>query len=80
LHKSDRVEVRDPELGVIVQFFNPRADRWHEHFRWEGYQLLGQSPVGRAAVRILELNHPRRLRFRAAEELFGLFPPISEES
>jgi hypothetical protein len=26
----------------------------------------------------LELNHPRRLLIRRAEELFGLFPPAGQ--
>jgi hypothetical protein len=75
LRKSDRVEALDPQSGVIVPLFNPRTDRWSEHFRWQGYLLIGQTSVGRATESILELNHPRRVLIRQAEELFGLFPP-----
>jgi len=31
--------------------------------------------VGRATLLALNLNHPRRVLIRQAEELFGLFPP-----
>ncbi len=78
LRKSDRIEVRDPDSGDIVPLFHPRSDRWSEHFRWEGYLLIGKTPVGRATASALDLNHSRRLLIRQAEELFGLFPPRPE--
>lgn len=75
LRKSDRVEAIDPRDGSIVPLFHPRTDRWSKHFRWSGRRLLGRTAAGRATVALLELNHPRRLRIREAEGLFGLFPP-----
>jgi hypothetical protein len=75
LRKSDRVLALDPDSGVIVALFNPRKDSWVEHFRWDGYQIAGLTPIGRATVLALELNHPRRLLIRHAEEMFQLFPP-----
>jgi len=75
LHKSDRIEADDPVSGDRVSLFNPRRDSWPAHFRWEGYHLAGQTPVGRATVLILDLNHPRRILIRQAEELFRLYPP-----
>jgi hypothetical protein len=79
LRKSDRIEVRDPDSGAIVPLFNPRSDRWSEHFRWENYLLIGTTPRGRATVSALDLNHPRRLLIRQAEQLFGLFPPRTQD-
>jgi hypothetical protein len=75
LHKSDRIEAIDPESGAIVPLFTPRKDSWSDHFRWQDYQVVGLTPVGRAAIFALNLNHPRRLMIRKAEEMFGLFPP-----
>jgi len=75
LHKSDRIEVPDPDSSCLVRLFHPRADNWPEHFCWEDFRLVGRTPIGRATVFGLELNHPRRLRIRQAEVLFGLFPP-----
>lgn len=75
LHKSDRVEFPDPATGTPVPLFHPRADRWTDHFRWEGYVIVPLTDVGRATVEALDLNHPRRLRIRNAERLFSLFPP-----
>lgn len=75
LRKSDRIEALDPDTGTIVPLFNPRNDCWPEHFRWEGDHLVGRTPVGRATVFILDLNHSRRVLIRQAERLFGSFPP-----
>jgi hypothetical protein len=75
LHKASRVEAPDPDTTQTVPLFNPRTHNWTEHFRWQGYLLLGTSPTGRATVWALDLNHSRRLLIRQAEELFKLFPP-----
>jgi len=75
LRKSDRLDARDAQSGMVVPLFHPRADRWSEHFAWQGYAIVGLTAVGRATVMALDLNHPRRLLVRQAEELFGLFPP-----
>jgi hypothetical protein len=80
LRKADRIEVLDPQLGTLAPLFNPRIDRWSEHFRRQGYLLVGQTPVRRGTVSLLELNHPRRLLIRQAEDLFGLFPPQYREN
>jgi len=56
LHKSDRTEVQDPDSNLLVPLFNPRRDQWSQHFRWEGYRLIGKTPIGRATVFALDLN------------------------
>jgi hypothetical protein len=75
LRKSDRVEVVDPESGLLVRLFNPRADRWCDHFRWQAYGIEPLTPIGRATAAALDFNHPRRIRIRMADESFELFPP-----
>lgn len=75
LHKSDRTQVPDPQDGRPVTLFNPRTDRWPDHFQWDGYNVVPLSSVGRATAAALDLNHTRRLRIRRAEGFFGLFPP-----
>jgi hypothetical protein len=75
LHKANRVASVDLETGNEVPLFNPRADNWTAHFRWDDYRVVGQTPIGRATVAALDLNHPRRIRIREAEALFILFPP-----
>ncbi len=75
LHKSNRVEVQSSGDPQMISLFNPRDDRWHDHFRWNGYIITGLTPCGRATIEALLLNHERRIRIRRAEALFDLFPP-----
>ncbi|MGI6414220.1 MAG: HNH endonuclease [Thermoguttaceae bacterium] len=79
LHKSDRVEVQLPGVPQAVLLFNPRTNRWDEHFAWDGYRVVARTPVGQAAIDVLKLNHHRRISIRQAEALFGLFPPHDDE-
>ena len=55
----------DDETGQIAPLFNPRAQAWDDHFRFEGMRIIGMTPVGRATVRVCVMNSPRRLRLRA---------------
>lgn len=75
LHKSNRVEARAPGAQVAVPFFNPRTDQWNEHFRWDGFVVIGQTQIGQATIDALQFNLDRRIKIRQAEALFGLFPP-----
>src|SRR4051812_30184036 len=54
LRKSDRTEVADPETGTVVRLFNPRRDRWTEHFQFQEYRIVGRTPIARATVEALE--------------------------
>jgi hypothetical protein len=75
LHKAERTRCRDPETNLEVDLFNPRIHLWDDHFQFEGYELRARSPIGRATIQLLNLNHSRRYQIRRAEEMFGLFPP-----
>jgi 5-methylcytosine-specific restriction endonuclease McrA len=75
LAKADRVDGDDPQTGTSAPLFNPRRDKRHDHFGWNGYEVTALTSVGRATIITLDLNRPRRLLIRKAEELFGLFPP-----
>jgi hypothetical protein len=69
------VELKEPDGPGMIPFFNPRTDVWGTHFRWEGFVLVGQTPIGRATVTALNVNSARRILIRQAEQLFNLFPP-----
>lgn len=75
LAKADRTAATDPDTGGRVPLFNPRADRWGDHFAWDDRRVVGLTPVGRATVAALNMNHARRVMIRRAEEWLGLFPP-----
>jgi hypothetical protein len=75
LAKSNRTAVPDPDTGDPVPLFNPRTEHWSDHFGWEDRRVVGRTPIGRATAAALNLNHPRRVLIREAEEWFDLFPP-----
>jgi HNH endonuclease len=76
--KSDHTSARDPESGVEVPLFNPRTERWSEHFRWsaDGTRVIGLTPTGRATVVLLHLaDDPDALLVRSYWVLAGWHPP-----
>lgn len=57
-YKGDRIEAADPVTGEVVRLFDPRHQRWHEHFAWspDGTEIVGRTAIGRATVVALKLN------------------------
>lgn len=77
-HKASREEALDPETGSLQRLFHPREDRWHEHFEWVdgGAVIQGKTPLGRATVIALQMNHPDILMARKLWVLAGWYPPV----
>ncbi|HEU5369472.1 MAG TPA: HNH endonuclease [Ktedonobacterales bacterium] len=76
-HKGNRVTEIDPLTGETVQLFNPRRQRWHDHFAWAsgGEQIIGLTPVGRATVIALKLNRALLVKARRVWMRGGVHPP-----
>jgi hypothetical protein len=64
LHKGTNLTGIDPDTGTVVRLFNPRADPWSTHFRWDNFTIVPLTPTGRATVVVLALNHERQLARR----------------
>jgi hypothetical protein len=64
LHKGTNLASIDPQTGEVVPLFNPRTDAWEEHFALVGAEIIGQTPIGRATVRLLQMNSERRIILR----------------
>ena len=62
--KGPNLSSIDSESGNIVLLFNPRRDSWDEHFAFRGGTIVGLTPTGRATVRLLQMNAPRRVELR----------------
>ncbi len=65
----------DPETGQLTPFFNPRTQRWDDHFRYEGAYIVPLTPEGRVTVAILRFNHPDRILERQPLISAGIYPP-----
>jgi hypothetical protein len=74
LRKAARQTAVDPKSGRELPLYNPRHDFWHEHFRWEGISLVGQTAIGRATVEALRMNRPLILAIRREEAALGRHP------
>jgi hypothetical protein len=73
-HKGPNVAGVDPKTKKVVPLFNPRRHKWHAHFRWDGPELVGITPAGRATVSVLEINLDYRVDFRQGLIEEGVFP------
>jgi hypothetical protein len=75
LRKAARRSGPDPEIGRSIPLFHPRRQRWDDHFRWQGVEMVGRTPTGRATIAALRLNRSMILAIRAEEAARGRHPP-----
>lgn len=64
----------DPDTGQITLLFNPRQQKWSEHFRLNGAYIVPLSPEGRVTVFVLKLNDEIRVRARKVMIDAGTYP------
>jgi hypothetical protein len=64
----------DPASGKFVRLYNPRKSFWREHFQLVGVRIAWRTAIGGAAVRLLKLNHPRRILERQVLRRFKRYP------
>jgi hypothetical protein len=62
--KGPNIASIDPDTNQIVPLFNPRNERWTEHFRFEAGRILPITPVGRATARLLNFSDEEREQVR----------------
>jgi hypothetical protein len=60
--------------GRFVRFFNPRTDRWAEHFALAGVTIVPLSDIGEVTSRILAFNDSDRLFERQTLQTVGRYP------
>ncbi len=76
-YKSDLIEAVDEVTGERVRLFNPRRQRWSEHFKFgaDRAEIIGITPCGRATVNALRINAPDPLAYRRFLAKFNEYPP-----
>ena len=65
-YKGPNIAGIDPRTGRLVRLYHPRRDVWSQHFEWDGPVLVGKTPIARATIHVLWINHPRMLHLRSA--------------
>ena len=73
--KGSDITSVDPETDEVVSLFNPRAQRWSDHFEVDGVRIVGKTREGRTTVEFLRLNAFERLIERSEWISAGRFPP-----
>ena len=65
-----------PNSSRLVRFFNPRIDRWSDHFRLgvDGISIIPLTEIGEATVRIFGINAGERLLERDTLREAGRYP------
>ena len=74
-NKGPNIARIDMITHKIVKLYDPRRDRWTDHFRWRGPQRTALTPVGRVTIRVLAINHPDAIKLRRQLITEGVFPP-----
>ncbi len=75
--KASATLATDPQTGEQVPLFNPRTQRWTDHFEWmdEGRRVSGITPTGRATVSRFKMNRDYMIRARHRWVQAGFHPP-----
>ena len=60
--------------GELVHFYNPRVDRWREHFRLNGVVIEPLTEISEATIRILQMNHDDQILEREILSRRGRYP------
>jgi len=78
--KWTKTEGIDPLSGKSVPLFNPRQQRWSDHFVWstDGAMITGLTACGRATVVALRLNNDLAVTVRKNWIKAGWHPPETE--
>lgn len=63
----------DPVTRLLTPFYNPRTQRWRDHFSMEGADIVPLTPEGRVTTAILQFNELDRIAERQRLLKAGLF-------
>lgn len=75
LSKGARTHASDPLTREAARIFNPRTERWSDHFELTAELLLvGTTPTGRATVELLRMNRPLAVAIRHEEVARNRYP------
>lgn len=74
-HKGSDIASIDFDTGEVALFFNPRRDKWSEHFQLEEDGVIKPlTPQARVTVRLLQMNSEKRILERKALMKLGRYP------
>lgn len=60
--------------GKLTPLFNPITQNWFDYFEAKNGEIIPLTNVGKATVKLLELNQPSRVNARFQMMLAGFYP------
>ena len=75
--KSNVTEAIDPLTGEKMPLFNPRQQKWSDHFAWslDSIRVEGLTSIGRATITALRMNNSVITAARWRWAISGWHPP-----
>lgn len=72
--KGSDIASVDPITGELVALFNPRTQRWANHFGLRGGVIVPLTAVGRVTEKLLQLNLGSRVEVRERLVAINAYP------
>jgi len=66
LHKGTNLAGLDPQTNQLSELFNPRRQKWEDHFEWQGIHLSGKTATGRTTIQVLNINSEDQVALRSS--------------
>jgi|SRR5437868_14004717 len=73
-YKGSDIASISQQTGALIRFFNPRSDKWAEHFQLKEFHIEPVSEIGEATARILRFNDSERILERQELNAVGRYP------
>ncbi len=74
--KGSDIASLHPTTGQLVRLYDPRKDRWEEHFRISGPVLEPLTAIGATTAQLLRLNVADRIVERKLLQSVNRYPKI----
>lgn len=72
--KGSNISTVLEESDLPIPLFNPRKDKWHDHFQVENGEILPQTLIGAATAKLLGFNTPDNIIERKELVEAGRYP------
>ena len=66
LHKGTNLTGIDSQTNELTELFDPRRQKWEDHFEWQGIYLAGKTTTGRTTIRVLNINSEDQVALRSS--------------
>ncbi len=73
-HKGTDITTFVDTYDNLVPLFNPRKEDWFQHFRMVEGEIVALTEIGKATVKLLQLNNAERLIIREILQEVGALP------